>query len=112
MDGKSIINKFVKFINKYNAVGYGKAYVVETSRYIVIELWNAGWSGCEMLESKFIENKDINNCLRINSHPITVFAIDKIIFEAIYGCKNKDFDKLRFLSLYEKQESYKFEFKL
>ena len=105
----NIIEVFKNFIEHYNSIGYGEARVIETKRYIVIELWNAGFSENEDLESEFILNKKIKQYLILDKHPSKVFVIDKLMFNIFKHTKDEIFDSLRKTEHYSKKRKYKYQ---
>ena len=103
----NIIDQTVRFIEAYNRIGYGKARVVETDTNFVIELYNAGYSENEEMESQFIRGRTIRYYVSLNYHPIKLLVIRKNpLFETSYS--EKDGDKFRVLDCYEKKKKYLF----
>lgn len=103
------IDIFKQFIDDYNAIGYGEARVYETPRYIVIELWNAGFSENEGLESEFIKRKTAKRYLVYDWHPSKVFCINKPMFTMFNKLTYDVFKPLRETKIYSKKKKYKFD---
>jgi hypothetical protein len=79
---KNNIITLTRFINNYNAIGYGKAEVIETKTSLIIKIYNAGFSENEELEREFLKDYPyFKYRVIVDFHPLIYIHLCKFKFE-------------------------------
>lgn len=108
--GKTVrMSELVKFCDEYNSTGYGKARIIELKSYIIVELYNAGWSDNESMDNDF--HREFPNCIIYNRHPMTIaeFRKDNLLYNTVVvGIDNPD----GWGDCYSKQDKYTYEIEI
>jgi len=82
--------KLIQFCENYNAIGYGKAKICELKNKFIVELYNAGYSENEVLDSDF--KRKYTSCIILDRHPITIAEFSKL--DLHYGTHIVDFENV------------------
>lgn len=80
--------ELINFCEDYNSIGYGKAKICELESKFIVELYNAGYSENEELDTEF--KRKYKNCIILDRHPITVAEFSKL--NLIYNDHITDFE--------------------
>jgi len=82
------LQELIDFCEQYNSIGYGEAKICEVKSCFIVELYNAGYSENETLDTEFIMK--YKSCIILDRHPITIAEFSKL--DLIFSSHVVDFD--------------------
>lgn len=94
----------VDFCDRYNAIGYGDAEIIELKSCFIVKLYNGGFSENEELDAKLINRYP--SCVVLDSHPIVILKLTKLNLK--YNFHVVNFDNLEdYCSCYRKEKIFR-----
>lgn len=76
MEKEILMMELIDFCEDYNAIGFGRAKITELNFWFIVELYNAGYSENEELDTKF--KSKYKHSIILNRHPITIAEFSKL----------------------------------
>ena len=104
--GKEIqMRDIVNFCDDYNAIGFGKANVIELKSKIIVKLYNAGYSENEEMDTEFTRKYKSN--IILDRHPIIIAEFSKL--NLIYNNHIVGFENLKdWCDCYKERATYRY----
>jgi len=103
------MREIVNFCNNYNAIGYGKARIIELPNKFIIELYNCGFSENEEMDTEF--RCKYEKHIIYDRHPCLIAEFTTLNLK--YNKHIVNYGNLKdWCSCYEKVNEYRFQIEI
>lgn len=102
------IHELVEFCDRYNSIGYGMARIIELKKDFVVELYNAGFSENEELDTEF-RNK-YKSSIVLDFHPMMIAVFSKYRFLSPHVINFNNVEDL--CDCYTSKKNYKYSLRI